>query len=75
MAPSSLNESQLQTLKYCCLFLRTLRPLLISLTLNPSTDLHFDATISLALLNESRLLAEFPELAAEMEQWKDGGVS
>ena len=75
MTMQNLSESQLQTLKYCYLFLLTLRPMLLSLTLDRSSGLHFDATLQLVLLNESRLLAEFPELAVELNEWNAGGVS
>jgi hypothetical protein len=64
-APGSLSKTQALTLESCYLFLRTLRPFLFSLEreLSETSRLHLGSTISLALLNQSRLVESFPEVA------------
>lgn len=77
-APSNLSKSQTLTLETVYLFLRTLRPLLLSIGNGPvtlTTRETLDAQIALALLNEERLIESFPEVADASRRWNAGGVS
>jgi hypothetical protein len=75
-APGSLSKSQALTLESCYLFLRTLRPLLVSLgnELGGASRAQLDGQVNLALLNESRLVEAFPEIAEAEKRWERGGV-
>ena len=76
-APRILSKSQTLTLETVYLFLRTLRPLLLSIGNGPVsivTRETLDAQISLALLNEERLIESFPEVADAASRWNAGGV-
>ena len=78
MEPSGiLSKSQALTLESCYLFLRTLRPLLLSVgnELGETSRVQLQSAIRLALLNESRLVAAFPEVADAEKRWENGGVS
>jgi hypothetical protein len=71
-APRSLSKSQILTLETCYLFLRTLRPLLLSLgngAVTLATREMLDEQMSLAQLNEERLIESFPEVADAAERW------
>ncbi|HXE32776.1 MAG TPA: hypothetical protein VN087_02600 [Verrucomicrobiae bacterium] len=70
-APGSLSKSQTLTLESCYLFLRTLRPLLLSL--GNGVDLvsreMLDEQMNLAQLNQERLVESFPEVADAAKRW------
>jgi hypothetical protein len=70
-APRSLSKSQTLTLESCYLFLRALRPLLLSI--GNGIDLvsreMLDEQRSLAQLNEERLIESFPEVADAAQRW------
>lgn len=71
-APRILSKSQILALESCYLFLRTLRPLLLSLgNESPSelTRLQLDSVSSLARINEARLVDAFAEVAAAQKRW------
>jgi hypothetical protein len=66
-----LSKSQTFTLETCYLFLRTLRPLLLSLgnELDLASREMLDEQRSLAQLNEERLIESFPEVADAAKRW------
>jgi hypothetical protein len=70
-AVRSLSKSQTLTLETVYLFLRTLRPLLLSL--GNGVDLvsreMLDEQMNLAQLNEERLIESFPEVADAAKRW------
>jgi hypothetical protein len=71
-ATRSLSKSQILALESCYLFLKTLRPFLLSVaneSLSELTRAQLDGTNELALLNQTRLLAEFPEVAEAAKRW------
>lgn len=73
-ASGSLSKSQILALESCFLFLRTLRPLLLSLgnELCATSREQLDGQIQFAQLNESRLVQAFPEVAAAQSRWQGG---
>jgi len=70
-APRILSKSQTLTLETLYLFLRTLRPILLSLgnEVNATSREVLDAQIKLAQLNEERLIESFPEVADAYKRW------
>jgi hypothetical protein len=70
-AHGSLSKSQTLTLETVYLFLRTLRPILLSLgnSLEPTSREVLDAQIRLAQLNEDRLVEFFPAVADAAQRW------
>ena len=71
-AHRSLSKSQTLTLETCYLFLRTLRPLLLSIGNGPVTLVTrelLDEQMNLAQLNEERLIESFPEVADAAQRW------
>lgn len=76
-APGSLSKSQLLTLETLFLFLRTLRPFLLSIgnELDAVSRERLDGQMHLARLNEERLIEAFPEVADAAKRWNAGGVS
>jgi hypothetical protein len=75
-AARNLSRPQILALESCYLFLWTVRPLLRSLgnQLDETTRANLDATIALALLNEERLMEQFPDLAEAKKRWQSGGA-
>jgi hypothetical protein len=76
-APRILSKSQIFTLESCYLFLRTLRPLLASISgesVSPATRAQIDSTIQLAARRETELIFNFVEVASAADRWKLGGV-
>src|SRR6476661_4858790 len=70
-APRILSKSQTLALESCYLFLRTLRPFLVSLgnELDIRSRENLDEINRLAQLNQERLCESFPEIAAAHERW------
>jgi hypothetical protein len=70
-AHRSLSKSQTLTLESCYLFLRTLRPLLLSLGngLDLASRELLDEQMNLAQLNEERLIESFREVADASKRW------
>jgi hypothetical protein len=70
-ATSSLSKIQILTLESCYIFLRTHRSLLQTLgnEVDPAHRELIVEQMELALLNESRLLENFREVAAAAERW------
>jgi hypothetical protein len=76
-APRILSKTQTLTLETCYLFLRTLRPLLLSIGNGPVTPVTremLDEQTNLAQLNLGRLIESFPALADAAERWKGTGA-
>ena len=76
-APRILSKSQILTLESCYLFLRTLRPLLLSVgseSLSLATRAHLQSTVLLAAKREADLLVNFAEVAQAAERWNLGGA-
>lgn len=76
-ASGSLSKSQTLTLETVYLFLRTLRPILLSVgnEVNLTSRETLDETSRLAQLNIERLSEAFPEVADAAKRWNAGGVS
>ena len=76
-APCSLSKSQVLTLETVYLFLRTLRPILLSVgnEVNLTSREALDETALLAQLNVDRLCESFTEVADAHKRWTAGGVS
>lgn len=75
-APRSLSKSQILALESCWLFLRTLRPLLLSVSnesMSPGTRAQLDSAIQLAARRETELIFNFPEVRAAADRWNLGG--
>ncbi|HXJ04089.1 MAG TPA: hypothetical protein VNH65_03270 [Candidatus Acidoferrum sp.] len=72
----SLSKPQTLTLESCYLFLRTLRPFLLSLgnELDAVSRKRLDGQMDLAQLNEERLIQSFPEVANAAERWNEKGA-
>ena len=71
-APRILSKSQILALESCYLFLRTLRPLLLSIgneSLSDVTRVQLDNVATVALLNQTRLVTSFAEIAAAQKRW------
>jgi hypothetical protein len=71
-APRILSKYQILTLESCFLFLRTLRPLLVSIGNGPVslvTREMLDEQTNLAQLNEDRLIESFPEVSDAVSRW------
>jgi hypothetical protein len=70
-AARSLSKSQTLTLETCYLFLRTLRPFLLSLgnELDAVSRERLDEQMRLSRLNEDRLIEAFPEVADAAKRW------
>lgn len=70
-APRILSKSQILALETCYLFLRTLRPFLVSLRneLDARSREHLDEINRLAQLNVERLIEAFPEVADADKRW------
>jgi hypothetical protein len=66
-----LSKSQTLTLETCFLFLKTLRPFLLSLgnELDAVSRKRLDEQMNLAQLNEERLIESFPEVADAAHRW------
>jgi hypothetical protein len=75
-APRSLSKSQILALESCYLFLRTVRPLLLSVgneAASLATRTQLNCTIALAAKSESRLVESFAEVAEAAKRWNLGG--
>lgn len=72
-----LSKHQILALETTYLFLKTLRPFLLSLgnELDVRSRANLDQVISLAQLNQERLCESFVEVAAAASRWNAGGVS
>ena len=70
-SPASLSKNQTLALETCYLFLRTLRPFLVSLgnELDGRSRERLDQIANLAQLNQERLCESFPEVAAADKRW------
>jgi hypothetical protein len=70
-APRSLSKSQILTLETCYLFLRTLRPILLSVgnEVNATSRETLDEVNRLRELNLERLIETFPEVADADRRW------
>jgi hypothetical protein len=76
-APRILSKYQTLTLESCYLFLRTLRPLLLSIGNGPVTPITremLDEQMNLAQLNLERLSEVFPEVADAAKRWNGIGA-
>jgi hypothetical protein len=66
-----LSKSQTLTLETLYLFLRTLRPFLVSLgnELDARSRANLDQIVNLAQLNQERLCESFPEVRDADKRW------
>jgi hypothetical protein len=73
-AARSLSKSQTLTLETVYLFLRTLRPFLVSLgnELDVRSRENLDEINRLRQLNVERLISSFPEVADADKRWNAG---
>lgn len=66
----NLSQFQRLTVESCYVFLKTLRPILMGLRVcDPSSQIQLQNLVSSAVLNESRLVEAFHEVADAEKRW------